>query len=105
MAWFITSSMPRRDGPMESMAPDLTRLSKARPFTTLMSTRSQKSKRPWKGPSSLARFDDVPDGVLPHVLDRVEPEADAVFHHPEIQADSLMSGGRTSMPISLATLT
>ena len=97
--------MPRRDGPMESIAPDLIRLSKALPFTTLISTRSQKSNRPWKGPSSLRASMMLRMAFSPTFFTALSPKRMRSSTTRKSMVDSLMSGGRTSMPISLATLT
>ncbi len=99
-----TASIPLRDAPVESSAPHLTRLSSARLFTTWGSTRSQKSQSetkgsgaglPWPRASMIAR-----DRVLAHVLHGVRPKRILPSTTAKSAAETLTSGGSTSMPIS-----
>ena len=90
---------------MESMAPDLMRLSSARPFTTPISTRSQKSKSPVNGPSSSRASTMLRIAFSPTFLTAFRPNRMRSSTTRKPMVDSLMSGGSTSMPMSLATLT
>ena len=105
MACGSTSSIPRREGPMESMLPDFTRLSNALPLTTPISTRSQKSNRSWNGPPRPLASRMLRMAVSPTFLTALRPKRMRPSTPRKSSTDSLMSGGSTWMPISLAMAT
>ncbi len=90
---------------MESMAPDLSRLSMALWLTMPRSTRSQKSNRLWNGPSFSRASRMLRMAFSPTFLTAFSPKRMRPSTPRKSSTDSLMSGGSTSMPISLATLT
>ena len=78
--------MPLRVAPVESSAPHLIRLSIAFLLTVRASTRAQKSQIDVNEPAALARLEDLLDGRVADVLDRVEAEADVAFDDHEVVA-------------------
>jgi hypothetical protein len=94
-----TSVIPRRLSPVESSAPQATRLSSIRRLSTLPSTRSQNSQIDVNGPSSRAvmiwRTAPSPTFLTADKPNRIRPSTTAKSDMLE-----LTSGGSTSMPIS-----
>ena len=103
----LTSSEPRASAlpAIESSAPALTRLSRARLLTLRVLSWRQKSSRMAKAPpASCARLDDRLGGAVADVLDHREAEADAGACRPACASRAkltpllLTSGGSTGMP-------